>query len=50
MNSVAWAPPEYGLIFACGSSDSSISVVSLGGDGQWTPRKIDNAHQVTWNY
>lgn len=39
-----WAPSEYGLIFACGSSDGSISIVSLNGDGNWTARKIDNAH------
>ena len=50
VNSIAWAPPEYGLIFACGSSDSSISIVSLSGDGNWTSRKIDNAHTVSTIY
>lgn len=53
VNTVAWAPSEYGLIFACGSSDGSISVVSLNGDGNWQARKIDNAHptgctSVSW--
>ena len=46
VNTVAWAPSEYGLIFACGSSDGSISIVSLTGDGNWQPRKIENAHPV----
>ncbi len=32
------------MIFACGSSDGSISIVSLSGDGSWHARKIDNAH------
>lgn len=27
INSIAWAPHELGLIFACGSSDGTISVV-----------------------
>lgn len=49
VNTVAWAPSEYGLIFACGSSDGSISIVSLTGDGSWQPRKIENAHPVSSN-
>ena len=47
MNTVQWAPSEFGLIFACGSSDGSISIVSLNGDGNWSARKIDNAHSVS---
>jgi protein transport protein SEC13 len=31
-------------VFACGSSDGSISIVSLSGDGNWHARKIDDAH------
>ncbi len=46
VNTVAWAPSEFGLIFACGSSDGAISVVSLNGDGSWQPRKIENVHPV----
>ena len=50
---MAWAPSEFGLIFACGSSDGSISIVSLSGDGNWTARKIEHAHptgctSVSW--
>ncbi len=47
VNTVAWAPSEYGLIFACGSSDGSISIVSLNGDGNWQATKIPNAHPVS---
>lgn len=47
VNTVQWAPSEFGLIFACGSSDGSISIVSLNGDGNWSARKIDNAHPVS---
>lgn len=46
VNTVAWAPAEFGLIFACGSSDGAISIVSLSGDGNWTARKIENAHST----
>lgn len=31
VNTVAWAPYEYGLMLACGSSDGSISVISSTG-------------------
>lgn len=53
VNTVSWGPCEYGLVFACGSSDGSISIVSLSGDGNWIARKIDNAHptgctSVSW--
>ena len=46
VNSVCWAPHEFGLILACGSSDGSISVVSSTGDGNWDSKKIPNAHTV----
>ena len=49
VNSVSWAPHEFGLMLACGSSDSSISVVSSSGDGQWDAKKINNAHTVSSN-
>ena len=48
VNTVQWAPSEFGLIFACGSSDGSISIVTLNGDGNWSARKIDNAHPVSF--
>lgn len=53
VNTVAWAPCEFGLVFACGSSDGSISIVSMSGDGNWQARKIEQAHptgctSVSW--
>ncbi|PKU29063.1 hypothetical protein llap_20633 [Limosa lapponica baueri] len=44
VNSVCWAPHDYGLILACGSSDGAISLLSYTGDGQWEVKKISNAH------
>jgi hypothetical protein len=31
VNSVCWAPHDFGLILACGSSDGSISVITYSG-------------------
>jgi hypothetical protein len=31
VNTVAWAPYEYGLMLACGSSDGAISIISSTG-------------------
>ena len=36
VNSIAWAPREYGLRLACASSDESVSVLSHHGDGRWS--------------
>jgi len=47
VNSVCWAPYDYGLILACGSSDGAISLLSYTGDGQWEVKKISNAHTVS---
>jgi len=44
VNTVAWAPYEYGLMLACGSSDGSISIISSTGDGRWTTKKIADCH------
>ncbi|CAF1467716.1 unnamed protein product [Adineta steineri] len=44
VNTVAWAPYEYGLMLACGSSDGSISILSSTGDGKWTTRKVPDCH------
>jgi protein transport protein SEC13 len=62
VNTVAWAPYEYGLMLACGSSDGSISIISSTGrnevlidcwnkslclgDGRWTTKKIPDCHPV----
>ena len=32
VNSISWAPPEYGLMLACGSSDGSVSIISSSGE------------------
>lgn len=49
VNSVCWAPHEFGLMLACGSSDGSVSVLSSSGDGQWSSKKINNAHTIGCN-
>lgn len=51
VNSVCWAPQDYGLILACGSSDGAISLLNYTGDGQWEVKKIGNAHTVSiWTF
>ena len=45
--SVCWAPHDYGLILACGSSDGAISLLTYTGEGQWEVKKINNAHTVS---
>lgn len=47
VNSVCWAPHDYGLILACGSSDGAISLLTYTGEGQWEVKKINNAHTVS---
>lgn len=47
VNSVSWAPHEFGLVLACGSSDGAISIISSTGDGTWDTKKITNAHTVS---
>lgn len=47
VNSVCWAPHDYGLLLACGSSDGAISLLSYSGEGQWEVKKINNAHTVS---
>jgi len=52
VNSVCWAPPEWGLTLAAGSSDGTISVLSFVKE-RWDAKKIANAHTlgcnaVTW--
>lgn len=50
VNSVAFAPPEYGLILACGSSDGSISVLTCNTEnGMFDVKKIPNAHTIGCN-
>merc|ERR1739838_724955 len=47
---VAWAPSEFGLMLACGSSDGSISILTGSADGStWEAKKISNAHTIGCN-
>jgi hypothetical protein len=46
VNSVAWAPHEYGLVLCCGSSDGSVSILTSVGSGHWDAKKIVSAHTV----
>ena len=49
VNSVQWAPHDFGLILACGSSDGSISVLSYSANNTWDAEKINNAHNIGCN-
>lgn len=50
VNTVAFAPHEYGLILACGSSDNSISILTCNTEtGTFDAKKIPNAHAVGCN-
>lgn len=44
INSVSWAPEAYGLLFACCSTDCTISIVQAF-DDVWKPIKIYKAHE-----
>ena len=48
VNSVCWAPHDFGLILACGSSDGSISILTATPAGGWEAKKINNAHTVNY--
>lgn len=55
VNSICWAPREYGLMLACGASDGVVSIVSMR-DKQWEIEKIPHAHSsigcnaVSWAF
>ena len=36
MNTITWAPWEYGLILAAGSADGKITIISIKGDDSWS--------------
>lgn len=44
VNSIQWAPHEWGLILACGSSDESFSIISTS--GQFAVRLDLHVHTV----
>lgn len=49
VNSIAWAPVEYGLHLACGSSDGRVSILSyMVEEGSWRVTNW-NAHQIGCN-
>ncbi|XP_011500941.1 PREDICTED: protein SEC13 homolog [Ceratosolen solmsi marchali] len=48
VNSTAWAPHDFGLVLACGSSDGSISFIINNGDN-WETQKISNGHTIGCN-
>lgn len=43
VNSVAFAPAEYGLIFACASSDGFVSICTRLTDGTWDERRVSES-------
>jgi len=49
VNSIQWAPREFGLMLACASSDGTISILRHTADEDWESRKIPNAHSVGVN-
>ena len=46
INSISFAPHEFGLCLACASSDGSISILTSQPDGSWETVKIEQAHPV----
>lgn len=50
VNSVCWAPQEYGLILAAGASDGAVSIITYNSAlNQWESDKISNAHTIGCN-
>lgn len=43
VNSVEFAPAEYGLSFACASSDGFVSICTLLSDGTWDEQRISES-------
>ena len=43
VNAVSFAPPEYGLVFACASSDGFVSICSQLQDGTWEERRVSES-------
>lgn len=45
VNSICWAPHQFGLILACASTDTTISLLTYVPEtNAWTSRKILKAH------
>ena len=52
MNSIAWAPWEYGLILAAGSADGRIHIIQRKQDDTWNKTTIEahdgGVNAVSW--
>lgn len=49
VNSIAWAPVEYGCVLLAGSSDGRVSVVEVKPEGSCVAQCVINAHQIGTN-
>lgn len=49
VNSIAWAPVEYGPLLLCGSSDGRVSVLEVRPEGGVSTKCVINAHQIGTN-
>uniref|UniRef100_A0A8C9CLD4 Protein SEC13 homolog n=1 Tax=Phocoena sinus TaxID=42100 RepID=A0A8C9CLD4_PHOSS len=49
VNSVCWAPHDYGPILACASSDGAISLLTYTRLGRWEVKKTNSAHAIGCN-
>ena len=49
VNSIAWAPPEFGLALVAGSSDGSISLLQYVESRGWELKKQEHAHNIGCN-
>lgn len=48
VNTIGWAPKEFGILLVCGSSDGAISVIKCI-DGNWSGERIPDAHTTGVN-
>ncbi|KAL3914487.1 MAG: hypothetical protein SGPRY_007607 [Prymnesium sp.] len=49
VNSIAWAPKEFGLCLACASSDETVRVLTRNPDDTWDVKIIPAAHKTGVN-
>jgi protein transport protein SEC13 len=48
VNSIGWAPHDFGALLACASSDGKVSILEFKDDGTWDT-KVFNAHGMGCN-
>eukprot|EP00899_Mesostigma_viride_P021187 jgi/Mesvir1/2906/Mv13977-RA.1 len=46
VNSISWAPHQWGLVLACASSDGTLSVLTRKADNTWDTDKVPRAHAI----